>query len=170
MNRPEGSHLTRLFWSKVTEDPDGCWRWGSHVMSNGYGRTTGPVVDGRRPYVLVHRLVYADLIGPIPDELTIDHGCHKSDLCTLGNECPHRRCVNPAHLRVMGGVENSLRRWESRDERMERLPGGIGGFISERRTAGRSWYRVAVDLYRATDGEVDVTPQTLRRWYSERAA
>lgn len=42
-------------------------------------------------------------------------------------------------------------------------------FITEKRNAGRPWRFVARDLYVATDGQVDVTYETLRQW-SEAAA
>lgn len=47
---------------------------------------------------------------PIPDDLQIDHLCHTDDPgCLGGNDCPHRRCVNPAHLEPVTPQGNSLR-------------------------------------------------------------
>jgi hypothetical protein len=37
-------------------------------------------------------------------------------------------------------------------------------WIDERRSQGRSWRLVARDLLAATDGKVDVTPETVRLW------
>jgi hypothetical protein len=39
-------------------------------------------------------------------------------------------------------------------------------FIAERRP-DRSWRVIARDIYEATKGQVDVTPQTVINWYSE---
>jgi hypothetical protein len=40
-------------------------------------------------------------------------------------------------------------------------------FIAERRPE-RSWRVIARDIYEATKGQVDVTPQTVINWYGER--
>jgi hypothetical protein len=40
----------------------------------------------------------------------------------------------------------------------------VRDFITERRTAGRAWRFIARDLYDATEGQVDVTYETLRQW------
>ena len=46
-------------------------------------------------------------------------------------------------------------------------------FIAERRGSGprhRAWRLVARDLYEATDGQIDVTYETLRSWAEDVAA
>lgn len=40
-------------------------------------------------------------------------------------------------------------------------------WVDQRRAEGRAWPKVARDLYEATDGEIDVTGETLRRWAGE---
>ncbi|UNX54122.1 hypothetical protein MF406_14395 [Georgenia sp. TF02-10] len=40
-------------------------------------------------------------------------------------------------------------------------------FIAERRETRRAWRFIARDLYEATDGQIDVTHETLRQWYAE---
>lgn len=45
--------------------------------------------------------------------------------------------------------------------------GPLDRFVRRRREAGRSWRLVARDLYEATNGEVDVTYQTLRTWFPD---
>lgn len=37
-------------------------------------------------------------------------------------------------------------------------------FVSRKRSEGRSWRLIARDLLTLTDGQVDVTTQTLRLW------
>lgn len=74
-------------------DASGCWLWTGYVHpTKGYGRIKW---DGRTQEA--HRVVYAELVGPIPDGLTIDH------LCRV------RRCVNPAHLEPVTMRENIVR-------------------------------------------------------------
>lgn len=44
------------------------------------------------------------------------------------------------------------------------VKGGMDAFITERRTAGLSWYDIALDLYLTTKGEIKVTPVSIRNW------
>ena len=97
----------RRIWGSI-EATDGCWRWAGPVDPNGYGWV---YVDGRLQRV--HRYIYAVIVGPFPDDLTLDHTCHNADLtCPGGLLCPHRRCVNPGHLEPVERVENYLRGYE----------------------------------------------------------
>lgn len=50
------------------------------------------------------------------------------------------------------------------------LGSDVRGFIAEKRGAGRPWRFIARDLYEATDGQIDVTYETLRQWYGPEAA
>lgn len=70
----------------------GCWEFAGYRSPKGYG------ILGRSGRMYrAHRYVYELLVGPIPDELVLDH------LCRV------RHCVNPAHLEPVTNVEN-LRR------------------------------------------------------------
>jgi hypothetical protein len=40
----------------------------------------------------------------------------------------------------------------------------VNEFIDSRREAGRPWRYIARDLYDATNGQIDVTYETLRNW------
>jgi hypothetical protein len=58
-----------------------------------------------------HRLSWTMANGPIPDGMTLDHVCHTLDLsCAGGDECLHRRCINPDHLEPVTQSVNSWRR------------------------------------------------------------
>lgn len=88
---PHGTPAERL-WRHVDKNgPLGCWLWtGSINGHNGYGGLK--MRDGT--VILVHRLSYELLVGPIPKGLEIDH------LCRV------RNCVNPAHLEPVTKTEN----------------------------------------------------------------
>ena len=82
------------FHAKYVVDGAGCWVWQATIARNGYGQFW----DGERTQ-MAHRYAYELLVGPIPDGLDVDHQCHNADeSCLGGPSCPHRRCVNPAHL------------------------------------------------------------------------
>lgn len=70
---------------------DGCWVW-TGATTDGYGRVK---VAGRAE--LVHRVVFAEVVGPIPAGMHLDHLCRE------------RACCNPDHLEVVTQQENTLR-------------------------------------------------------------
>ncbi len=80
-----------------------CWEWIGPLDRYGYGKAK---VEGR--WVGAHRLAYEEAIGPIPTGLQVDHICHNESECEGGRQCPHRRCVNPEHLRLTSCRENVL--------------------------------------------------------------
>lgn len=97
------------FFAKVIEGPGDCWYWDGHVSAKGYGSfgLTGPE---RRGKMQAHRWSYEYFCAPIPDGLTIDHLCHTADnSCQGGDNCPHRRCVNPWHMEPVPAEVNKGR-------------------------------------------------------------
>lgn len=90
-------------------DGRGCWRWTGARQSRGYG-SIGFGPRGALRTFLAHRVAYAWFVGPLEDGLTVDHTCHNADkACPGGPSCEHRRCVNPDHLELVDGDENSRR-------------------------------------------------------------
>lgn len=69
-----------------------CWLWTGNKTIGGYGL----IRDGNRRRC-AHRVLYELLVGPVPDDLVIDHLCR------------NRLCVNPAHLEPVTNRENILR-------------------------------------------------------------
>lgn len=91
------------FWAKVDASGD-CWRWTGATNGRGYGVLgRGPRGAARRLYA--HRYAFELRAGPIPGGLEIDHRCHNEAAergeCDGGVTCPHRACVNPAHLEAV---------------------------------------------------------------------
>jgi hypothetical protein len=83
----------KTIWDCIAlpDDAEGCWVWIGSIDRHGYGRLT------REPSTLAHRIVYEELIGPIPEGLTLDHLCR------------NRKCVRPDHLEPVSNRENILR-------------------------------------------------------------
>lgn len=96
---PNGLSLReRISISVVAEDRGHvtpCWVWKKSLNINGYGRIR---VGGRwgRDHQ-AHRVTYELFVGPIPDDLQIDH------LCRV------RACCNPPHLEPVTARENGRR-------------------------------------------------------------
>lgn len=101
----EGDPVVR-FWARVDRSggADACWPWlGS--LAGGYGS-----VGWKRRVQRAHRVAYQLLVGPIPEDRELDHLCHNRDrTCDGGATCPHRRCVNPAHLEPVKTLVNVMR-------------------------------------------------------------
>lgn len=87
-------HHTRLSGQDWIVDENGCWVWQLALTSDGYGYKNLHRGHG----VMAHRWFYEQLVGPIPEGLTIDH------LCQV------RACVNPAHMEPVTLEENIARR------------------------------------------------------------
>lgn len=95
------SLFARLAGRHIALHPDGCWLVG---RVSEYPMVS--IGNGERAWM--HRLTYALVHGPIPDGLVVDHACHNADKsCPGGDNCWHRRCINPAHLRAVTRGENN---------------------------------------------------------------
>lgn len=89
------------FWKAVDRrSDDECWPWLRRIDRYGYGvyrrknKAPGPPLELEWR---AHRLAYENLIGPIPDDLVIDHLCR------------NRSCVNPSHMEPVTNRTNLQR-------------------------------------------------------------
>jgi hypothetical protein len=88
----------------IAEQPAGdqCWLW-PKALNKGYG-----VSKRNMKQTFVHRVVYELLVGPIPEGLHLDHDCHTRDTsCRVWDQCEHRRCANPRHLKPVTPGDNA---------------------------------------------------------------
>jgi hypothetical protein len=81
---------TSIFWDRVDKAGD-CWTWNGYHDPNGYGRYQRPGTQ------LVHRIIYEELVGEVPEGLVLDHLCRNPG------------CCNPKHLEPVTNRENILR-------------------------------------------------------------
>lgn len=92
-------------WDRVAVMPDalgGCWLWTGSVNATGYGQIQD---RGRGRPLLVHRVAYESVHGPLPDGLELDHLCET------------KRCVRPGHVGALTKSEHSRRSCERMDQR-----------------------------------------------------
>jgi hypothetical protein len=47
------------------------------------------------------------------------------------------------------------------------LGGSLDEFVLTRRREGRSWRLISRDIWETTDGELDITYETLRSWFAD---
>jgi len=73
-------------------NPLHCWDWTAATRGGGYGTLK---VKGRME--MAHRHIYEMMVGPIPDDMVLDHLCRR------------KICVNPAHLQPATIGENTRR-------------------------------------------------------------
>lgn len=83
------------FWARVQEAPNGCWLWIGSRNNVDYPVFNWKEYGPRNS--LAHRIAYEEVVGLIPDGLTLDHLCRVP------------LCVNPAHLEPVTMRENVRR-------------------------------------------------------------
>lgn len=83
-------------YSKTTASASGCWISTYSTGSHGYAQI-GRKGKDRVHMVLAHRAAWERFNGPVPTGMTLDHLCRE------------KRCVNPAHLRLLDNFENARR-------------------------------------------------------------
>lgn len=95
-NRFKATPLIERLMEKISFEPfSGCWLWMGYLNDEGYGRLR--LGSTEEPYSPAHKASYELLVGPVPEDLQLDH------LCRV------RCCVNPKHLEPVTALENTTR-------------------------------------------------------------
>lgn len=92
--------VARRAIERIDVDDKGCWISRYSVASHGYAQVGWSLPAGAGPktrMVLAHRAAWTAVHGQVPLGMTLDHTCKQ------------RRCVNPAHLRLLPNFENARR-------------------------------------------------------------
>ncbi len=119
-------------------DANGCWNWLGNISNvSRYGRTTW---NGKS--ISIHRWMWQQVIGPIPDGLWVLHKCDNS------------RCCCPSHLFLGTATDNA----KDRDAK-GRHP-GPRGFTPEEVKAIRARYKSTSDSAWLAE-QYHVTPTTI---------
>lgn len=95
----------RLMANSVVIDT-GCWQWIGAITPKGYGKLNVYCKVKRKTVSRwAHRVAYETLVGPIPDDMQVDHTCE------------HEGCINPNHFELVTNNENLKRRDAARKTR-----------------------------------------------------
>ena len=91
------ARVRRRIWDRVEiRSLSQCWPWKLSTGSHGYGQVGWSL--GRRhraAMTTAHRVVWQAVFGPIPEGLTVDHGCRNPI------------CCNPCHLTLRSNPDNA---------------------------------------------------------------
>ena len=130
-------HIRRIF-SKIAVHPvTSCWEWTGAHNGAGYGTTSV-----RNIRSTMHRFMYAWLVEPIPRGLG-------RDIPQLDHfSCDNRRCVNPAHLRLVSARENNHRSNGKGAQWVRRTHCNYGHILPTHQNRGIGKGRVCVECQR----------------------
>ena len=145
---PNTEQIARV-WNCV-EKTEGCWLWTGWTNRHSGHASRKFWINGKPVWWLVHRLVYALEIGPIPDGMCVCHTC----------DVPH--CVNPKHL-WLGTQDDNVadRQAKGRAVHGERHPisklsDKQARSIRERRTRGETIKALATEFGISTTVVTDI--------------
>lgn len=84
--------------ARVVIAEGGCWLYQGGLDRDGYGQIGVPREDGVWTTARAHRVVYEQVVGPIPEGMQLDH--------VRARGCQSRACCNPDHLEPVTALVN----------------------------------------------------------------
>lgn len=108
------SPITRVLFNHVRVTDDGCWEWAG-TRRKGYGRLS---IAGRN--YSIHRLIYEDVVGPIPAGQIVMHRCDNPPCCRPDHLKAGTQAENLADMRKKGRANRAPA--EPKPIRAPRLP------------------------------------------------
>lgn len=134
--------ITKTFherlWSKIQiGNPENCWEWSGARQERGHGVIK---ITGEKKNMLVHRAVFEEIHGPIPDGVLI---CHT---------CDNPPCCNPNHLFSGTQVDNMSDCSEKERIFKMKLTYDEVKKMKQMRMAGMNWSAIgrAFNVHRST--------------------
>lgn len=126
------------FFRRVTQTEDGCWQW-TGALTKGYGRFQAP--DRQ---VVAHRWLYEQMVGPIPEGLTLDHLCNNT------------ACVNVLEHLDPVPIKVNVRRGPRHNTNKTHCPRGHAyDDVNTRHYRGRRYCRACMAMHNAAARKQD---------------
>lgn len=144
--------IVEAILARCRRTPSGCLLWQRGCTGDGYGAIS---IEGKKAYV--HRVVFEQTHGPIPEGHQIDHTCANEPGLRRRERRARRRCCNPEHLESVPQRENihrsssttltaidvaEIRASSETDEALGKRYGVRGPTINRARN-GRTWKEAA---------------------------
>lgn len=137
--------------AKTEKRADGCWLWGGVPQTpSGHGQMfVGSRTDGSRRNAIVHRVMWEETHGPIPEGQQVLHAC----------DVP--RCVNPDHL-WLGTAADNMRDRDAKGRQARGMRQGLAKLRPDQvRTIRYAYFKYGIPITEMAQ-QYGVTYQNVR--------
>jgi hypothetical protein len=130
---PPDTPLRERILLRFVVKSSGCWEYSKSKHSAGYG-----VIRCEGVIEYVHRVSYSEFVGPLIEDMTVDHLCH------------NRPCGNPFHLQQVTNLESILRGTGASATNARKTHCAAGHELQYRKP-GQRWCKICNDTDRGID-------------------